>query len=1090
MVKFIFGGAGSGKTEYVYREIERLLKETDKKICLIVPEPYTVATEAALARRFPATAALRLEGTNFTRLADSLARLVGGLSYTHLTSGAKMLLLWRALMSVWPTLSELNRVSDGDGTGLIPTLFAAERELKVGGVTPEALSAAADELSDGESSTLSGRLRDLATVCAASAALAEEEYDGIEDPIRRLAESAHGSTYFKNTCVFIDSFYSITGAQSKVITEIIRSADDVYITVPMDSRDAEGIHLDGVKDYYKAALGAALRYGGAPEFVTLSGNKRATTAELEAVSSRLWDVAGDAPAAESSLPSVPDSVAVYSVKDRYAEAEALCSVICKLVRGGAKYSDIAVACADVAPIRGICDSALRRHGIPAFIAEESRLTSSPAVRLILSLLRIPGRWRREDVISIVKTGLSPLNDTLACAFESYTATWNIRGSRSFTSPWSMNPDGYKEELTDRGKALLMQANEARDALIPPLESFASTFEGGGATVRDVCISIVEYFEATGAYERLMSRADAIEAAGASDDAARERLTWREICTAFDTMTDIVGDVRVDASGFTALFRYAVSDLGTGAIPTGVDVVTVAGAETLRTDGIKHMIILGAIDGEFPRVPEDRGYFSDDDRRRLAEAGIILGGDTSRRASEELFRFYRAAAQASHSLTVFTPKSSAGSPARPSEGAMRIMSIKGREDIPAFEGEIFDKLSMDSTCRARNDLGLDALRRELYGEPESPLRVDSELAAVSTATANEIFGNHLHLSQSRIDSYVKCPMSYYCKYVLGLSEDRRAEISAPDIGSFVHAILDELLKRITGTDSYPEGAELYALCDEIIKGYLRRTCGEVTDGRMSYLFIRLRRQVLLFAEAVIREASQSRFTTYRTELPMGIGSGEDSPPAIIFPLEDGGEVSLHGFIDRMDVYKRDGVTYIRVIDYKTGKKHFSYDDVKLGLNVQLLIYLFSAWKAENSSFHRALDGGDGTLEPAGALYFNLRPADVTSDCPLTEEEAREIILDSMERSGVVTDDRDVLDAMDRGITGKYVPVSLRSDGSYKKSASLATLERFGELYRELEGVICRIASEMKRGGAAAKPLEKEKACEYCKMRSVCRRSTES
>ena len=55
MVKFIFGGAGSGKSEYVFREIGRLLEGSDKKLCLIVPEPFTVATEAKIAKRFPAS---------------------------------------------------------------------------------------------------------------------------------------------------------------------------------------------------------------------------------------------------------------------------------------------------------------------------------------------------------------------------------------------------------------------------------------------------------------------------------------------------------------------------------------------------------------------------------------------------------------------------------------------------------------------------------------------------------------------------------------------------------------------------------------------------------------------------------------------------------------------------------------------------------------------------------------------------------------------------------------------------------------------------------------------------------------------------
>ncbi len=1091
MVKFIFGGAGSGKSEYVFREIERLLRDSDKKICLIVPEPFTVATEAKIAKRFSPSSALRLEGTNFTRLADSVARRVGGLSYSRLTAGARMLLLWRSMMSVWPSLTELNLVDSGDGVGVIPTVFAAERELRLSGVTPEVLYTAADELEATGENSLSRRARDLAVICAAMS-MVGEEFGETYEPIKKLAENVKASGYFDNTVVFIDSFYSLTGAQSAVLSEVVRCAADVYISVPMESRRAEGVHLDGVKRFYQDALGAALRYSADDvEFVTLEGNRRAASAELELVQGHLWDYNCTRIIGDSTLPSVPDSVKVYSVADRYAEAEAVCSEIARLVRGGARYSDIVVACADTSEIRGICDSALRRHGIPCFISETSKISSSPAVRLILSLLKIPGKWRREDVISVIKTGLSPLDDNLACSFESYTDIWNIRGRHAFSSAWSMNPDGYTEEISERAAGILAEANDARDMLIPSIEKFADTFVKGKATVTDICRAVTEFFADGGAYAKMMARADMIEREGAADDAARERLVWREICTVFDTMAEIIGGIEVDAQSFASLFRYAMSDADTGAIPTGIDVVTVAGAAGLRTDGVKHIIVLGALSGEFPASVTDEGYFTDEDKRRLEDAGVVLGADAGERSSEELFRFYRVISQASESLTVFVPKTSASAPAKISEGAERILTLLGRSAPEEFAGEVYDILTLDAVCRETGDEALVSLRRELFGEAEEVKFTPSDEASVSHITAREVFGDHVRLSQSRIDSYVKCPMSYYCDYVLRLSEGRRAEITAPDIGSFVHAVLEELLKHITMDGETPTGEELEELCDEIIENYIKKTCPGISGGRLNYLFRRLRRQVTVFAEAIVREVSQSRFETYAVEIPVGTiaGANEVSPPAVIFPLEGGGEVSLVGRIDRLDTYRADGKTYIRVIDYKTGNTKFSYDDVKLGLNVQLLIYLFSAWRAEGSRFHRALDGEEKTeLVPAGALYFNLRPADNNSDRPLSADEAREIVLESMDRSGIVSDERDVLDAMDRGITGRYVPVSLKADGSYKKSASLATLERFGELYREMESVICRIAEEMKSGKAGAVPLEHHGSvkCDWCAMRTVCRR----
>ena len=120
MVRFIFGGAGSGKSEYVLGRIEETLLHTDRRVCLIVPEQHTVTTERRTAKRYHPSASTRMEVTNFTRLSDSISRIVGGLSYVRRTRGADLLMLWRAVLSVYGSLSELGRAG-GDETAIIPT---------------------------------------------------------------------------------------------------------------------------------------------------------------------------------------------------------------------------------------------------------------------------------------------------------------------------------------------------------------------------------------------------------------------------------------------------------------------------------------------------------------------------------------------------------------------------------------------------------------------------------------------------------------------------------------------------------------------------------------------------------------------------------------------------------------------------------------------------------------------------------------------------------------------------------------------------------------------------------------------------------
>ena len=67
------------------------------------------------------------------------------------------------------------------------------------------------------------------------------------------------------------------------------------------------------------------------------------------------------------------------------------------------------------------------------------------------------------------------------------------------------------------------------------------------------------------------------------------------------------------------------------------------------------------------------------------------------------------------------------------------------------------------------------------------------------------------------------------------------------------------------------------------------------------------------------------------------------------------VQVEGKIDRTDVMEQDGVQYVRVVDYKTGKKEFKIGDILHGINMQMLIYLAALIQ-------------NGQYQPAGVLYM--------------------------------------------------------------------------------------------------------------------------
>jgi ATP-dependent helicase/nuclease subunit B len=109
--------------------------------------------------------------------------------------------------------------------------------------------------------------------------------------------------------------------------------------------------------------------------------------------------------------------------------------------------------------------------------------------------------------------------------------------------------------------------------------------------------------------------------------------------------------------------------------------------------------------------------------------------------------------------------------------------------------------------------------------------------------------------------------------------------------------------------------------------------------------------------------------------------------------------------------------------------------------------------------------------------------------MSPDDAAELAIDKIERSGVYLANEDVLRAMDRDLSGKYVGVKVSGEDikSSGKGSTLLSLDEFGTLYTKLEEIIGKIATEMAGGKAEARPTKigGKSPCEWCDNRYICR-----
>ena len=89
----------------------------------------------------------------------------------------------------------------------------------------------------------------------------------------------------------------------------------------------------------------------------------------------------------------------------------------------------------------------------------------------------------------------------------------------------------------------------------------------------------------------------------------------------------------------------------------------------------------------------------------------------------------------------------------------------------------------------------------------------------------------------------------------------------------------------------------------------------------------------------------------------------------------------------------GKLYLRVVDYKTGRKSFDLSDVRYGLGIQMLLYLFTLEKEGQSCFGYP-------IVPAGVLYHPARDLILKADRDITPEALRRAMDRELRRDGMV------------------------------------------------------------------------------------------
>lgn len=897
-----------------------------------------------------------------------------------------------------------------------------------------------------------------------------------------------------NTNIYFDSYNNFTEGELEIVKKFLNLASNITISLTTDISKVEDIYSNNTNDIFETSNLTYLRLLKIASACGVEVSNKIMYIKYLKQSEDIKYLSNNIFENNRVVKKDASNINITLYSNTFSEIISIANIINKKVRAGYRYKDFDIYTTDVDKYKSVITRVFFDTKIPVYINSKENIKFSKLTIYILKLLDLLKSGIKKDLIlDMLKLGFTDIKKEDIYEFENYILEFNIN-DYYMSKPFKFN--NKNNHIYDLDKL-----NEIREKIV----SIYDLKIIKKANANYYITYIYEHLINNNILKKYGETLEILEKSSNEFDIsnlAKEKQVWGKICEIFNSISKVYNE-NITFDDFIHVFKLQVKDTMVKVAPPVLDSVNLLDINLSNMKTSKIAFFIGVNEGCFPKIIEEDILFSDEDLNSLNKSGINLKETTTSKQNMALYNIYNALNSITDELYISVPTSDySGKALRISEVIndikrvinveiegntvndyvdVKLKNIYSKNEVLEYMLSLINSSkNIEEILTIYNYIQNDNMYNELLSYKKDDDNLKDE-------TLKIIYNDKFNTSISKLELFKKCPFSYYMKYLLKIEPRREFEISSLDIGSFMHEVLERFSKylfdnnicwhELLTNDLWKE--KLYDIIDEKLESNLGDKKQSIKYGILKEKLINTMKKVVL---VIANSFNQSEFVPFGYEIEFK--EGKIFAP-IKIQIDKNKTMNIIGKIDRVDTLKIEDKMYVRVVDYKSSRKDLKLEDIKEGISLQLITYLYSFIENINKEKEDIKK-----VIPAGMLYFNLSDKLVNlKDYISDEEKVKDETIKALRMKGIFLKDLKIIEKMDNKISTDKRLIDISKTTLNKENTNRAlTEDEYDNLFNETKEILKNIGKEITDGVVKIKPNKKTKCCNYCNYSSICRKDS--